>query len=172
MRLLVIRHAIAEDRDAFARTGAPDELRPLTAEGRRKMERGARGLRREVPSIARLATSPLTRAHETAAIVSAEYRRLSIEIEDVLAPEVPMEGVLAWVADAARAGRTDDVVAIVGHEPDLSGFITWLVAGREEPMLELRKGGACLLDVPTAVRPGTARVRWVATAAQLRAIGR
>ena len=172
MQLLVIRHAIAEDRDAFARTGASDDLRPLTAEGRRRMRRVARGLRREVPALARLATSPLLRAQETASIVAAEYRLGEAELADALVPDVPLEGALAWVADAAHEVGEDEVVAIVGHEPHLSSFVTWLLTVQEAPMLELKKGGACLLELPRAPEPGRARLRWVVTAGQLRALGR
>ena len=41
LTLLLIRHAIADDRATFARTGRPDRERPLTAEGRRKMRSAA-----------------------------------------------------------------------------------------------------------------------------------
>ena len=61
MRLLLIRHAIAEEREDFARTGKDDGLRPLTDDGRKKMKQAARGLRGLVPDIDLLATSPLTR---------------------------------------------------------------------------------------------------------------
>lgn len=168
MQLLVIRHAIAEDREEFARMGEDDALRPLTTEGRRKMRRVARGLRREVPALATLASSPLVRAYQTASIVAEEYGIGAVEIADVFAPEVPLEGALGWVADAAHAAAGDEIVAVVGHEPHLGAFVTMLLAGREEPMLELRKGGACLLDLPSSPRPGEARLLWLATAGQLR----
>src|SRR6478672_122417 len=58
MKLLLIRHAIAEEREDFARTGKDDRLRPLTDEGRKKMKQGARGLRRCVPAFDLLAPSP------------------------------------------------------------------------------------------------------------------
>ena len=44
MNFLVIRHAIAEDREAWALTGVSDDERPLTEAGRRKMKRAVRGL--------------------------------------------------------------------------------------------------------------------------------
>jgi len=65
MDLLIVRHAIAEERDAFSETGKDDAERPLTPGGRRKFKRGARGLRRIAPSIDVLATSALVRAVET-----------------------------------------------------------------------------------------------------------
>ncbi len=69
MKLLVMRHAIAMDREEFARSGNPDDLRPLTARGARRMKRVAKGLRAQIESLDHLATSPLTRAVETAEIV-------------------------------------------------------------------------------------------------------
>src|SRR5258708_2037921 len=59
MKLLIIRHAIAEDREDFARTGKDDSLRPISDEGKKKMKQGARGLRPLVPEIVLLAPSPL-----------------------------------------------------------------------------------------------------------------
>ena len=50
MRLLFIRHAIAEDRDEWAKSGRPDAERPLTDRGRERMRRAARGLTRLLPS--------------------------------------------------------------------------------------------------------------------------
>ena len=43
MKLLIVRHAIAEDRAEFARINDDDGLRPLTKDGRRRMKRGAAG---------------------------------------------------------------------------------------------------------------------------------
>ena len=73
MQVLVVRHAIAEQREEFAPTGKDDSQRPLTHDGRRKMRRGAVGLRAVVPAIDVLATSPLLRAVQTAEILAAVY---------------------------------------------------------------------------------------------------
>src|SRR3954451_15014457 len=75
MNVLVIRHAIAEDRKDFAKRskGADDGLRPLTKEGRRKMRVGARGLACVVPSVHVLGSSSLKRAQQTAAIIGVHY---------------------------------------------------------------------------------------------------
>ena len=59
MRLLIIRHAIAEDRDVWAETGKSDDARPLTDDGARKMTRVAGGLVGAVPKLLAVATSPL-----------------------------------------------------------------------------------------------------------------
>src|SRR5690348_3459620 len=72
MKLALIRHAIAQDRKSFSRTGRPDDERPLTDEGRRKMCEVARALPRWLGSLDLLATSPLVRAKETADLVAEE----------------------------------------------------------------------------------------------------
>ena len=74
MNLLVIRHAVAEDRETFAEQGKDDSLRPLTDDGRRKMQRAARGIQSMVPSVGVIATSPFVRATQTAQVVGKSAR--------------------------------------------------------------------------------------------------
>jgi phosphohistidine phosphatase len=168
MRLLVIRHAIAGDRDAFAaETGQPDSERPLTAEGRKKMRANARGLRTVVPALEILATSPFTRARQTADVVAEAYDGLTVTELPALAHGGSREELLEWL----RGRRADDV-ALVGHEPDLGGLIAWLVTGDGPPFVTLKKGGACLLDCPDAPGPGHCELSWVLTPKVLRRLGR
>src|SRR3954447_10864461 len=163
MQLLVIRHAIAEERDDFARTGKDDRLRPLTDEGRKKMKQGAKGLRELVPDIDLLATSPLTRAAQTGAILDTVYGGLSeVEIEE-LGPEAAPMDFLRWLRK-----QKADPVAVVGHEPSISLILSWLLTGSERRIFSFRKGGACLLDFPDEVGAGTATLVWALTPAQLR----
>src|SRR6185369_8303969 len=115
MKLLVIRHGIAEDRDDWARTGEPDETRPLTDKGRDRMQDNVRGLSRVVGQIQVLATSPLTRAVETAEIVAGRFGGSPV-VRDELIPERPVSSVLAWLQGLGDV----NVAAIVGHEPHLS----------------------------------------------------
>jgi phosphohistidine phosphatase len=167
MDLLVIRHAVAGDRDTFAKTGKSDELRPITEEGTRKMLRSAQGLRRIVDHIDYLATSPLVRARQTAQIVADELGTKVDEKTDVLSPESKPAQFAQWL----DAHRTHDIVAVVGHEPHLSTLVTWLVSGVDESRIELGKGGACLLTLEGRPRRGCARLRWLLTPRQLREIG-
>src|SRR5690349_1646647 len=90
MRIVVVRHAIAVAPEEFVSADRPDEARPLTAKGRRRMRRAARGLHRLVPTLDLLAASPYRRAQETAEIVAAAYgRRGKREAPTTLAALVP-----------------------------------------------------------------------------------
>ena len=169
MQLLIIRHAIAEERDDFAESGQPDSERPLTAFGRRRMRKNAKGLKRIAPKIDLLVTSPYTRAAQTAAIVGDV---LGIEDEvtvvETLTPDHHPRDFLAWLA-AQKPGET---VAAVGHDPHLPRLIGWCVAGQDVPLVELKKGGACLLTWEASAEPeeGKATLLWLVAPAHLRAI--
>lgn len=165
MDLLVIRHAIAQDKEEFARTGRDDSQRPLTGDGRAKMERAAAGLRTLAPELDRLATSPLLRAVQTAEIVAAAYDAPpGIETADVLAPGSAYGDFARWLGRQ----HVEGTIAVVGHEPHLGGLVTWLIAGADESHTPLRKGGAALLSFDGAPGRGRAQLIWLLTPAILR----
>ncbi len=155
MELLVVRHAIAEDREVFAATGREDALRPLTAEGTRKMKRTARGIREIVGGIDVLVSSPFTRANETAEILRREYELDRVETARELEPGTSLPDVVTWLE------RFDQgVVAIVGHEPHLGRLVTYLVTGIERSAVEVKKGGACLIEFDGKPSAGKGRLIW------------
>ncbi len=163
MKLLVIRHAVAMDQEAFARTEQSDDLRPLTAEGTREMEQVATGLRAEIKTLDLLAASPLVRARQTADIVAEAYGIGPAEITDSLVPGASMEEFEEWCASPEER----KVVAVVGHEPHLGCLVTWLMTGRSESRIRLRKGGACLLEFESQVRRGSGTLNWLLAPRQL-----
>ena len=130
------------------------------------MKQAARGLRHLVPEIDLLATSPLTRAAQTAAILDAVYGGLE-EVEiDELTPEASPADFLRWLRQ-----RKEETVAVVGHEPSISLILSWLLTGAERQILSFRKGGACLVEFPGEIGGGTATLLWALTPGQLREIG-
>ena len=166
MKLLVIRHAIAEKRDEFAFTGRPDSERPLTKEGRERMRRAAEGLAGVVERIDVLATSPYTRAAQTADIVAGEYGALDVAPVEELTPERAPGDLLPWLREQDSAST----VAIVGHEPHLGFLVGWLLTGRHESFVELKKGTACMLEFDDPPAPGNATLLWALSPAHLRAL--
>jgi phosphohistidine phosphatase len=163
MQLLIIRHAIAEDPAAHAN----DSERPLTAKGVERMRQGAMGLKRLVPRVDVLATSPLRRARQTAAIVQDALDAPKPMMRDELAPGHAPAALADWLGFLPPAG----VVAIVGHEPHLSELVGWLTTGEAISLIELKKGGACLLGIEGGPRAGGATLQWLLSPRQLRLLG-
>ena len=166
MQLLIIRHAIAEDRGDFAASGEPDEDRPLTAFGKRRMRRNAEGLRRLAPHLDVLAASPLLRAQQTGRILADEYHTSEIETLEALKPGRKPRELLSWLTRQSQ----DSVVAVVGHEPHLGTLLTWLVAGVDDSRVTLKKGGVAMLEFSERPAAGRGMLQWLLTPAQLRII--
>jgi phosphohistidine phosphatase len=168
MTLLVIRHAIAEDRKDYARRtkGADDGLRPLTKDGRRRMRRGAKGLKALVKDVDVLAASGLTRAQQTAAILAEHYPKAKIVRLAELSPNKSVRQLLSWL----QGQKSDLTIAVVGHEPHLSTFVSWALTGLQESFIELKKGAACLIRFDEDLKPGQAKLIWALTPSQLRSL--
>jgi phosphohistidine phosphatase len=163
MRLLIIRHAPAVPRGT---PGVPDDERPLTAKGDKQWRRAARGLARVARRPDVLLTSPLPRAARTAEIAARAWRKVRPTQTPALA-----EGSFDAIAGALAQYPSDCVVAVVGHEPDLSGFLARLLGSPHAGRLTFRKGGAALVDVPGEIGDGGALL-WYLSPRILRRLGR
>ncbi len=95
MKVFVVRHAKAGDRDKWTR---PDELRPLTKPGRAQAAALVELLAHE--PITRVASSPYERCVQTV-LRLAKARGYEIDVEDAL-------------AEGARLGAVYDVIARAG----------------------------------------------------------
>lgn len=180
MRLLLIRHAIAQDREFFRQQGGLDDgERPLRDKGRLRMRKAARGLRPYAAEVQQLLTSPYARAVSTARIVMKRAGFPEpVEVEALLPDTHPRE-FLAWLnrarPDASKPADEESartMIAAVGQEPHLSRLIAWCLTGRDAPLGELKKGGACLLRFDAQVAGGQGVIEWLLKAGQLRRIGR
>jgi phosphohistidine phosphatase len=167
MDLVVVRHAVAMSRAEFGPTGEPDDVRPLTRDGRREMTRAAKGLRALVPWLDVLASSPLVRARDTAGIIAAAYEGLAVVEIDALRPGSPFEEALAWL----RRQPAGAVVAVVGHEPHLGGLVSWLLAELDVPVVSFKKGAACLVRFDERAAAGGGMLRWMLAPSHLKAVG-
>jgi len=167
-QLLIIRHAIAEERDRSTAAGRPDATRRLTEKGRRRMVQAARGLRRIVPQPPRLISSPFLRARETAQIIADGYGlACAVEESDLLTPG----GDFAALFARLRGEEGEGCIALVGHEPALSEGVGWLLTGSSRSVVQLKKGAAALLAFPGGTEPGRARLLWALPPTQLRQLG-
>lgn len=167
MQILIIRHARAGQRGLLGFIGKKDAARPLTDAGRKDMRKAAKGLQTLVPEIGVLATSPLVRARETAAIISRRYDDIPMMELAPLAPGGSKEDMLAWLRDQ----KAEATVVLVGHEPDLGILASWLLSARAESFLSLKKGAACLVEMSEMPTPGSGRLEWLLSPAMLRKRG-
>jgi phosphohistidine phosphatase SixA len=130
MRLYLVRHAEAAP-------GDPDELRPLTQEGREQACALGKRMLREDAAPAVILTSPLLRARETGGELARAFDIESIP-DERLAPGATVDDVRAAVE-----GRGDQVV-VVGHQPDC-GQIAAALTGGPEPRFPA--GGFAVLEL-------------------------
>jgi phosphohistidine phosphatase len=164
MTILVIRHAIAESLEDAAPSAETDARRRLTRQGRRRMRRAAKGIRRLAPNLTVLATSPLVRAVETGEILAPQYDKLVAVQIAPLSPRKPVAALLHWL----QQQPSDATVGLVGHEPHLGIFVSWMITGLKEPFVAFKKGGACLLQIDGEVRAGRAKLVWLLKSSHLR----
>jgi phosphohistidine phosphatase len=166
MHLLVVRHAIAMEREEWAPTGRPDSDRPLTDTGRRRMRKNARGLQRVSPRPDLIGTSPWLRAADTARVIAETLGVERMETIDAMLPDREPAVLADWLNDHEDLGA----VAVVGHEPHLGELVTWLIGGKRGSNVEFKKGGATLLRFDGKVGAGAGLLMWHLTPSQLRGL--
>ena len=163
--LYLVRHGIAE----LSSTETHDNDRALTAEGTRKMTRAAIGLKRLgiVPDV--VLSSPLRRAHETAAVLARTLSaNLSVEIYPGLAPGIAPTALLQGLRRHRGAGH----VMLVGHQPDLGELASHLLTGSPGVVpLPFKKGAVAAIEVPSLPPRDTGVLQWFLTPKQLRTLG-
>lgn len=166
MDVLLIRHAPAEEREIFERTGQPDELRPLTPRGMERMQMAARGLMTLALPVERLIASPLVRAQQTAEILAPTLEIRQCETEALLSPEVPTSLVIDWLRKQPRI----EGLALIGHEPNLSQLLETLVYGATNGSMPLKKGGAALVRFTDGIAAGQGQLVWFLSPGILRSL--
>lgn len=145
MYLFVIRHAVAEEREAFAKKNSEDSLRPLTIKGKKKLLKVIESLGSELKTIELIVTSPYTRSKETAQILSKKLGGKKIVESVELAPSAPPNAIVKWLKVHANNYKN---VAIIGHEPHLSSFVSYLLSGQmKDSFIEIKKSSVVLLEV-------------------------
>jgi phosphohistidine phosphatase len=144
IQLHFLRHAHAGDP---AKWSGPDDLRPLSAKGRRQAESLGRHLDGLGMSFDLLVSSPHVRARQTAELVG-ERLGLPVVIDERLAGGLDIAGVEAILRDHANPDRP----ILVGHDPDFSDLVTSLTGAAAIPM---RKGAFARIDIGRPIEPGS-----------------
>ena len=164
MRLYIVRHAIAHERN---RARWPDDAqRPLTAEGERRFRKAARGFAMILPRSAVILTSPFARARKTAELLASVAGLGPPRDCAELAADEPPAKLLAVLGK-----RTDKHLVVVGHEPGLGKLLASVLAGEGTRFaVEFRKGGAACVEFADRPLPGRAKLLWMLPPRLLRAL--
>jgi phosphohistidine phosphatase len=158
--LVFFRHGIAD-------AGTPDRDRALTEDGVRKTWAAGEGLKKMAIPFDRILTSPWTRAVQTAKILS--------EVMGMPAPEVLPELAgdhTAMDLLGALTGIQGKSLLLVGHQPLLGEAVAELLGAAGKCEIDIRKSGACSVEIEGLPRKKPAVLNWLMTSRQLRALSK
>src|SRR5882757_963149 len=164
MDLLIVRHAIAFDRDRHR--WHEDAARPLSPAGIRRARKAAAGLKKLTPRPGRLLTSPLVRATQTARILTDVAGWPAAKEMPELSPGEPALAVLELLGQ--DRGK---LTAVVGHQPELGHLLgACLLGGGGVLPIEMKKNAVACVSFSGRPRAGHAALIWLATPKMLRAL--
>ena len=147
MKLLLIRHAIAEYQGA----SVPDENRALSSQGKKIFHELCKQIQFLNLHFDLLLTSPLLRSKETADIFSIYTSITKTEVTEELKPSANPE--LFMVKLAATGLKS---IAVVGHQPFLNQFISLCFSVDKREFVIQKRGSLLFLEFPLIVKEHSA----------------
>jgi phosphohistidine phosphatase len=165
MEVYLLRHGVAQVRDD--KKYPDDRLRPLTIEGLERMREISRGLLKLGVEFDAVYDSGFTRARQTTEAVTDAYRidNRDIQTTSALEPDHDPAEVLALLV----ANRSNKRVLLVGHEPQLSRTVAYLVGARGGAAVDFKKGALCRIDIED-LKKGGGKMMWLLPPKVLRKI--
>jgi phosphohistidine phosphatase len=160
MDLFVLRHGKARP----STEGTDDSKRALTGDGKDEIRKVARWMRRKKFEFEVIATSPLTRAYETAEIVARSLgQKNRLAVWEELAPGGDPDTICYR---AAQYGE-DAAVLLTGHEPSLSMLTSRIISGNDSVSLILAKGGLAKIRNYSFDKRPSGDLQWLITPGQI-----
>lgn len=159
-QVYLIRHGIAAEPEAYEN----DQDRPLTAKGRAKTKAIAQQMSALDLAFDEILTSPLVRARQTAEILLSANLAPHLTVTEHLAPMGSFANWLEWFTTWRQrgSGASPNVLALVGHEPDLSQWAELLLWGDVKGVLQLKKAGVIGIEIPDEIDPiGNSILFWL-----------
>lgn len=155
LELCLIRHGLA---GTSFEDEAMDYERPLKKKGKEKLKDIAKGLKDMNICFDVVLTSPLLRSMETAGIINAYCGAT----EEVLVCDLLQPGSsYSMLSKLLNELQEYEKIAIIGHEPFLSGFACYCLSNSKSPFISLKKGGALMLEVDKVIKPGHCKLSWL-----------
>lgn len=144
-----------------------DADRPLTDHGRDDARIMGVALARLDPNISTIITSPLVRAVQTGEIISQSLAgHPAVQTSHAIVPGFRPKRLLE---ELVALGAAKSLVA-VGHQPDLTGLIAYLVADESPAAVAMAPCAVAKLSIPDGDPTGGAQLLWLLTPEAIRAV--
>jgi phosphohistidine phosphatase len=151
MHVLLVRHAAAADAAAFS---GSDFDRPLTVDGRQRFSAVAHWIaaRGKTPEV--IVSSPLLRTRQTAEILrdATGVENSTLLIDDIAAPGIHPRRLAEFLSKLRK-----DVVAVVGHQPDMGHCLSRFIGGGH---VAFGKGHVACIDFDGDPDPDAGSLCW------------
>ena len=158
MDLFILRHGEAGQRVS---TGRGDFQRSLTTAGQKEVSDIAKSLKELGTKFDVVITSPLKRAHQTAAIVA---KTLKIEKKMQDWAELSPEGNRIDLYNKLSHLKQQSLVLVVGHEPYLSKMVSEIIFdGNYGGRIALKKSGLARIRIISSTPKFQGELRWLLT---------
>ena len=155
MNLYVVRHAEALP---MGRGIVRDADRPLSARGEHDAALVGRVLSMGEPAARTIASSPLLRARRTAEIIAGQFADPpQVSLWPILQPGIENRAVLGRAKEQAEGP-----LILVAHQPDLTEFVSWLVADAPAE-IAFPPGSVASIVIAHSIAGTGARLQWIIT---------
>jgi len=155
-----MRHGKAEDPGP----GKNDADRRLTKKGHEEIVAAGRWMAAQDLRFDLIASSPLFRAQETAAIIAESLgKKQRLVTWKVLVPGGNTDTVCRMIG---KQGEIRSIL-LVGHEPLLSALISRIIAGDENAAIAMTKGSLAKIRGFSPTGHLSGELHWLVTAAQM-----
>ncbi len=139
MRLILVRHAKAEDREKWI--GKDDLKRPLTKKGVKQAKQLAKYIGKKYPDVDAIISSLALRACDTAKYIAKKQAHCTFLVTPNINPEEGIEGFLKNKDEIEEDWQT---LVVVAHEPAISEFVRFICA---KGTLNLCVGKGCVVEL-------------------------
>ncbi|EEO25704.1 SixA phosphatase family protein [Helicobacter winghamensis] len=139
MRLILVRHAKAEDREKWI--DKDDLKRPLTKKGVKQAKRIAKYIGKKYPNVDAVISSLALRACDTAKYITKKQAHCTF----IPTPNInPEEGIEGFLRNKDKMEEDWQTLVVVGHEPSISEFVRFICA---KGTLNLRVSKGCVVEL-------------------------
>lgn len=160
MELFVLRHGKAGP----SLNGSDDGKRALTADGKNEIRKIGSWIQKKKFGFDVIATSPLTRAYETAEIVARSLgQKERLAVWEELTPGGDVDTICYHTAQYGA----DAAILLTGHEPLLSMLVSRIISENDSVSLIFAKGGLAKIRNYSFDKRPAGDLQWLLTPGQI-----